>query len=388
MAFRKKTMVNRAIKIPIRPLRSMGWITVLMIMQACNPQSTVPAEDSAALHFAGDTLTINAQAPLLSKIKCTAVVQQAHQLKFKTAAMVKIIPNSYVEIPMPFAGRVVKSYVNLGQEVAVNTALFSISSSDYFEAQRAYLDAKQTYTLAASVLKRQKDLLSHGVGIQKELEEAETNFAISNTTLNNAAAALRIYDNNPAQAILGQPLLVRSPIRGEILSNTIVLGQYNKEDAPALLRIAELSKVWVSAYIKEKDLSAIDQIRTVEVHIDSQPAKKRQGKIVHINQFVDEANRNIEVLVECDNKDRLLKPGMYVNTQFEQAARASIFIPAKAVLQYNDKSFVWVRLAPHRFIKRYVQTGVTENEQIQIVQGLSEDEQIISEGAFYLLANN
>ena len=167
-----------------------------------------------------------------------------------------------------------------------------------------------------------------------------------------------------------------------------MLGQYNKEDAPALLRIAELSKVWVSAYVKEKDLSVIDQIRAVEVRIDSQPSKRRQGKIVHINQFVDEANRNIEVLVECDNKDRLLKPGMYVNTQFEQAATASIFIPAKAVLQYNDKSFVWVQLAPHTFIKRYVQTGVTENEQIQIVQGLSKDEQIISEGAFYLLASN
>ncbi|MGE8380617.1 MAG: efflux RND transporter periplasmic adaptor subunit, partial [Sphingobacterium sp.] len=315
-------MVNRAIKIPIHPLRFMGWIAALTIMQACTQRSAVSSDESSALHFAGDTLTINAHAPLLSKIKCTAVVQQPHQLTFSTAAMVKIIPNSYVEIPMPFAGRVVRSYVSLGQKVAVNTALFSISSSDYFDAQRTYLEAKQTYALAANVLKRQKDLLSHGVGTQKELEEAETNFAISNTTLNNAAAALKIYDNNPAQVVLGQPLLVRSPIHGEILSNTIVLGQYNKEDAPALLRIAELSKVWVSAYIKEKDLGAIDQIRSVEVCIDNQPSKRLQGKIVHINQFVDEANRNIEVLVECDNKDRLLKPGMYVNTQFEQVAAA------------------------------------------------------------------
>lgn len=381
-------MVNRAIKIPIHPFRFMGWIAVLTIMQACTQRSAVPSDESSALHFAGDTLTINAHAPLLSKIKCTTVVQQPHQLTFNTAAMVKIIPNSYVEIPMPFAGRVVRSYVRLGQKVTVNTALFSISSSDYFEAQRTYFESKQTYALAANILKRQKDLLSHGVGTQKELEEAETNFAISNATLNNAAAALRIYDNNPAQVVLGQPMLVRSPIHGEILSNSIVLGQYNKEDAPALLRIAELSKVWVSAYIKEKDLAAIDQIRSVEVRIDNQPTKRLQGKIVHISQFVDEANRNIEVLVECDNKDRLLKPGMYVNTQFEQVAAASIFIPAKAVLQFNDKSFVWVQLAPHTFMRRYVQTGVTENEQIQIIQGLSNGEQIIGEGAFYLLASN
>ncbi|MDR2271153.1 MAG: efflux RND transporter periplasmic adaptor subunit [Sphingobacterium sp.] len=381
-------MVNRAIKFPNHPIRPMGWIAILAMMYACNPQSVVPSEESSAMHFAGDTLTINAQAPVLSKIKCGMVVEQPHQVTFNTAAMVKIIPNSYVEIPMPFAGRVVKSYVSLGQKVAVNTALFSISSSDYFEAQRAYLDAKQTHALATNVLKRQKDLFSHGVGIQKELEEAETNFAISETTLNNASAALKIYDNNPTQIVLGQPLIVRSSIQGEILNSSIILGQYNKEDAPALLRIAELSKVWVSAYIKEKDLSAIAQIRSVEVHIDNHPTKKLQGKVVHINQFVDEANRNIEVLVECDNKDRLLKPGMYVNTQFEQAATPSIFVPAKAILQFNDKSFVWVQLAPYTFIKRFVRTGVTENEQVQIIEGLSKDEHIISEGAFYLMASN
>ncbi|ULT23158.1 efflux RND transporter periplasmic adaptor subunit [Sphingobacterium sp. E70] len=153
-------MVNRAIKIPIHPLRFMGWIAALTIMQACTQRSAVSSDESSALHFAGDTLTINAHAPLLSKIKCTAVVQQPHQLTFSTAAMVKIIPNSYVEIPMPFAGRVVRSYVSLGQKVAVNTALFSISSSDYFDAQRTYLEAKQTYALAANVLKRQKICLA------------------------------------------------------------------------------------------------------------------------------------------------------------------------------------------------------------------------------------
>lgn len=380
-------MVNRAIKFPIHPIRSMGWIAVLTILNACGSNSTTPSKISPAVHQAGDTLTINAFAPLRSKIKCMAVTEQPHQLTLSTAAMVKIIPNSAVEIPMPFAGRVVKSYVSLGQKVAVHTALFSISSSDYFEAQRAYLDAKQSHTLSTNMLKRQKDLFSHGVGSQKEFEEAEANAAISSATLANAAAALKIYDNNTSQASLGEPLLIRSPIRGEILSNSIVIGQYNKEDAPPLLRIAELSKVWVSAYIKEKDLATIDQICSVEILIDSQPNKKLHGKIVHINQFVDETNRTIEVLVECDNEDRLLKPGMYVNTQFTQTAAAKIFIPAKAILQFNDQSFVWIQLAPNTFVKRYVQTGVSENEQIQIIQGLSTGDHIITEGAFYLMAS-
>lgn len=362
----------------------MNWIPVLLLLQACNSQSHESPNQSPTISAAGDTVTVSENTSLLSKLKFVTTTHAQHALKLNAAATVKIIPSSYVEIPVPFAGRIVKSQVKLGQKVAINTPLFSISSSDYFEAQRAYLDAKQAFMLAENILKRQKDLIAHGVGSKKELEEAATNFAMSNAALGNATAALKIFDSNPTHSVLGEPLLVRSPIQGEILSSSIVLGQYTKEDAPALLRIAELSKVWVSAYIKEKDLPAIDQLARVEVSVDALPAKKIPGKIVHINQFVDEASRNIEVLIACENADRALKPGMYVNAEFERQTTPTLFIPAKAVFQFNDKSFVWVKTSSNTFVKRYVTTGVTEGDAIQILTGLVPQEQIVGEGAFYL----
>ncbi|WP_333886494.1 efflux RND transporter periplasmic adaptor subunit [Sphingobacterium siyangense] len=377
-------MINRTINYSTQSLRYMNWIPVLLLLQACNSQSHESPNQSPTISAVGDTVTVSENTSLLSKLKFVTTTNAQHALKLNAAATVKIIPSSYVEIPVPFAGRIVKSQVKLGQKVAINTPLFSISSSDYFEAQRAYLDAKQAFMLANNMLKRQKDLIAHGVGTKKELEEAETNFAMSNAALGNATAALKIFDSNPRHSVLGEPLLVRSPIQGEILSSSIVLGQYTKEDAPALLRIAELSKVWVSAYIKEKDLSAIDQLARVEVSVDALPAKKIPGKIVHINQFVDEASRNIEVLIACENADRDLKPGMYVNAEFERQTTPTLFIPAKAVFQFNDKSFVWVKTSSNTFVKRFVTTGVTEGDAIQILTGLVPQEQIVGEGAFYL----
>ncbi|WP_411972082.1 efflux RND transporter periplasmic adaptor subunit [Sphingobacterium sp. Lzh-3] len=362
----------------------MNWIPVLLLLQACNSQSHESPNQSPAISAVGDTVTVSENTSLLSKLKFVTTTHAQHALKLNAAATVKIIPSSYVEIPVPFAGRIVKSHVKLGQKVAINTPLFSISSSDYFEAQRAYLDAKQAFMFAENMLKRQKDLIAHGVGSKKELEEAETNFATSNAALGNATAALKIFDSNPPHSVLGEPLLVRSPIQGEILSSSIVLGQYTKEDAPALLRIAELSNVWVSAYIKEKDLPAIDQLARVEVSVDALPTKKIPGKIIHINQFVDEASRNIEVLIACENANRALKPGMYVNAEFERQMTPTLFIPAKAVFQFNDKSFVWVKTSSNTFVKRYVTTGVTEGDAIQILTGLVPQEQIVAEGAFYL----
>ena len=381
-------MINRTINYSIQPLGYMSWILILLLMQACNSHSDAPTGLSPGISAHGDTLTVDQNAPLLRKLKFVTTANAQHSLKLNTAAMVKMIPGSYVEIPVPFAGRIVKSHTKLGQKVIVNTPLFSISSSDYFEAQRAYLDAKQATLLAENKLKREKDLIEHGVGTKKDLEEAETNFVTSKSALGNATAALKIFDNNLTNIILGQPLLVRSPIQGEILSSSIVLGQYTKEDAPALLRIAELSKVWVSAYIKEKDLPAINQLGRVEVRLDALPDKKIQGKIIHVNQFVDEASRNIEVLIACENGDRTLKPGMYVSAEFEQQLISTLFIPTKAVLQFNDKSFVWAKIAANTFVKRFVTTGVTKGDHIQILTGLTPQEEIISEGAFYLIGVN
>jgi cobalt-zinc-cadmium efflux system membrane fusion protein len=355
------------------------------LLHACNSQSHESPNQLPTISAVGDTVTVSENTSLLSKLKFVTTTNAQHAMKLNTAALVKIIPSNYVEIPVPFAGRIVKSHTTLGQKVAMNTPLFSISSSDYFEAQRAYLDAKQAFMLADNMLKRQKDLIEHGVGTKKELEEAETNFAMSNSALGNARAALKIFDSNLTNIVLGQPLLVRSPIQGEILSSSIVLGQYTKEDAPALLRIAELSKVWVSAYIKEKDLPAINQLAHVEISTDAIPNKKIQGKIVHINQFVDEASRNIEVLIACENTDRTLKPGMYVNAEFEQRMTPTLFIPAKAVLLSNDKSFVWVETSPNTFVRRFVTTGVTVGDNIQILTGLDTNERIVGEGAFYLI---
>ncbi|WP_313529914.1 efflux RND transporter periplasmic adaptor subunit [Sphingobacterium multivorum] len=377
-------MINRTINYSTQSLKYMNWIPVLLLLHACNSQSSEGPSQSPTISTAGDTVTVSENTSLLSKLKFVTATNAQHALKLNAAATVKIIPSSYVEIPVPFAGRIIKSHTNLGQKVAINTPLFSISSSDYFEAQRAYLDAKQAYMLAEHMLKRQKDLITHGVGTKKELEEAETNFAMSDAALGNARAALKIFDSNLTNIVLGQPLLVRSPIQGEILSSSIVLGQYTKEDAPALLRIAELSKVWVSAYIKEKDLPAINQLAHVDVRTDAIPDKKIQGKIIHINQFVDESSRNIEVLIACENTDRTLKPGMYVNAEFEQRMTSTLFIPAKSVFQFNDKSFVWVKTSSNTFVKRYVTTGVTEGDAIQILTGLLPQEQIVGEGAFYL----
>lgn len=357
--------------------------TASMILYSCNDKKE-QSENTSSYVIKGDTITLQKNAPVVSKLVLHTVKEEEYSPNLITVGTVKAIPNTYAEIASPFAGRILRSYVKLGQKVMPGSPLFSISSADYFAAQKDYRDAQQEFRQSELNLKRQQDLLKHGVGIQRETEEAATEYQIKKTALANASAALGIFKNTGKMSA-NTPLVVVSPIKGEVVTNNIVMGQYLKEDAPPIAVVAELSKVWIAGQVKEKDIRFLQNLTGVEVNISALPDQKIIGKIYHINEIVNEETRSVEVLVECDNNDRLLKPGMFVNVKFSNASEKKIFVPAKAVLQFNDKNYVLMQSSKNEYVKKYVETGITENGKIQILNGLKPGETIISDGAFYLL---
>jgi len=61
------------------------------------------------------------------------------------------------------------------------------------------------------------------------------------------------------------------------------------------------------------------------------------------------------------------------------------FVPAKAVLQMNDNSFVFIQTKAGEYVRRKVVTGPTDNGRVMITAGLNTSDIIVSEGGFYLL---
>ncbi|MCS6821502.1 MAG: efflux RND transporter periplasmic adaptor subunit [Microscillaceae bacterium] len=363
---------------------SLLLLVICFFLTACGEKS-IDSEGNGNYIVKGEVISLTANSNIKPRIKLEKVVLQDFRVEFTTAGTVKSIPNHYAEIAPPFAGRVLKSFVRLGQKVEPNSPIFEISSPDYFNAQKEYFDAKQEFRLAEQNLKRQQDLFKNGVGVQRELEEAETNFSTKKTALENAAAALRIFNVEPSQVILGQPLVVRSPIRGEIVDNKIVIGQYLKADSGPIAIVAELSKVWIAGQIKEKDIRYIHQLDEVEVKVAAFPDKVIKGKIYHLNEMVDESTRSVQLLIECDNSERILKPGMYVTVRFIDTPSPAILIPSKAILQMNDNQFVFVQVGKDQYQRRKIETEGTFDGKAIVRSGLKADEVIVSEGGIYLL---
>lgn len=360
-------------------------LTALFITGLSSCKQHPAKEAPADFTLKGEVITIPENSPLKSKLKVVTVDTEPYRMQMMTAGTVKAIPTQYAEIAPPFQGRVTKTFLRLGMNTTVKTPLFEISSPDFITAQKVFFQEKTQFQQAERTLKRQKDLLANGVASQKDLEEAQAAYEVEKKEYENAVIGIKIFKADPEKLSLGQPLTVYAPITGEVIDNKVVLGQFIKDDAASVATIADLSKVWIAGQVKEKDIRYIHKGDDCEIDVAALPGKKIQGKVYHVNEIVDEDTRSIQVLIECTNKDRSLKPGMYVSVNYIDAPADAILVPLKSILQMNDANFVFVVTADGKYRKRKVETGNTEGDRVVIRSGLEKGEQIVSAGGFYLL---
>ena len=349
-------------------------------------QATNEAVD---LMIEGDTITVKENSPILEHLIIQKAQLQDFSAEFRTVGTVRPVEGMLAEIAPPFPGRVVKSHVKLGQKVNSNSSIFELGSLEFYEAVKTFFAAQSANEVAQRNSNRQKELAAHGVASQKDFEQAQSDATIARQELEQATANLLIFNINveaghAASLQMGQPLKVVSPIAGEVVKSTITIGSYVKEDSEPLVVVADLSKVWVAALVKEKYFGKIQQGDRVEVYTDAHPNITIWGTIYYIGEMVDEETRSLEVIVECNNSDRALKPGMFCEVHFSNSPTEAIILPSSAIMQELDNDFVLVEASKGKFVRRKVETESIRNNSVHIIGGITVGEQIVMEGGIYL----
>ena len=339
---------------------------------------------SVNIYADGDTIIVPSGSPVQTKLKMHTVSNENHNLQFTTTGVIEPLSGHLADVASPFEGRIVRSFIKLGQEVTTGTPLFEVSSSDYIEAVRMCLQSRRERELAEKNYTRKKDLLESGVSSRKEFEEAKLALELAEKDCETTSAILRIFNLNPEDADLAKPLIVRSPIKGEIVRTNITVGQYIKSDSDPIVTVADLDKIWVVARVKEKDLGAITPQDKVEVFTEGLPARPIKGTVNYIGNIMNEQTRSVEVYIECENHDQILKSGMFVTVRFYHSMKDAIIIPSSSVLQDYERSYLYVSKGEGKFIKKEVSVTSLADDKLIVNSGIEAGSIIVSEGGIYL----
>ncbi len=353
-----------------------------VLLFSCTTKNQTPKEDD--IQHKGDTVVLKPNSPATKQLTIQTTKFQAHTGEFRTVGTVKPVAGKLAEIAPPFAGRIAKSAIHLGQKVNAGSTIFELSSSDFYDAAKAYFAAQSANYLAKKNYNRQKDLAANGVASQKDLEQALSEANIANQEFEQAKATLKIFNIEASSLQMGQPLKVTTPISGEVVKCNITIGSYVKEDSEPLAIVADLSTVWVAALVKEKYFGVIKPGDRVEIFSDAHPEKVIWGTIYNIGQMLDEETRSLEVIIECNNSDKELKLGMFTKVHFLNTPCNAIILPSTAIMKSEDNDFVLVETNQGVFVRRNVEVETINQDSVNVITGLSAGERVVVKGGIIL----
>lgn len=154
--------------------------------------------------------------------------------------------------------------------------------------------------------------------------------------------------------------------------------------ATQVMKIADLSAVWVLVEIDESDAAALHNGQTATAAFDAFPGETRQGTIDYIYPDIDLATRTVKVRLRFGNADGRLRPNMYAHVTIAGAARTAVYIPSSALIRTGRSERVAVALGDGRFDICPVVAGFETGPDVKILKGLSVGQRVVVSSQFLI----
>lgn len=211
----------------------------------------------------------------------------------------------------------------------------------------------------------------------------------------SARRRLQNWDVDPADIAMVEEhgmshrtLTLRSPVSGTVIEKSVVAGQQVMA-GQALLRVADLSQVWVDGAVFEQDLPLVRVGQAVRVEFRALPDVVRTGRVVSFEPVLDPATRTARLRVALANPGAQLRPGMFATLHLVAAeAAATLVVPRGAVLSTGERSLVFVRRADGMLEPRQVAVGLSDATRVQILRGLDHGDVVVASATFLVDAES
>ncbi|OGG95015.1 MAG: hypothetical protein A2527_12645 [Candidatus Lambdaproteobacteria bacterium RIFOXYD2_FULL_50_16] len=259
------------------------------------------------------------------------------------------------DLQLKYSGDIERLYANReGEFVRQGQALFAIYSSELYEAQEIYLqlnrEQKKTQSDHALFRSAKEKLGLWGFGAQEIAELSKL--------------------SRPPKA-----QIVKSPVSGFILQKFLSEGGYATRGKP-IYKIADLSKLWALAEVFEQEAQLVNNGDRAKVELAYNTGTAVEGQVDYIYPYLDERTRTLKIRVRLDNPQMAFKPGMYANVTILSDQRERLVVPRRAVLFSGKHQYVFVTEGDGYFVPSEIQTGLISGDWVEVIEGLSEGQQV------------
>ena len=323
------------------------------------------------------------------------------------------VPLAQVDLSTKYAGNITAVYVDLGDTVepgqvlleqdpvdtslqlSQNRAAWAQAAAETKSAQSQFYSdlqkAQVEYATAKMNYNRYVILKDEGAVSQKDLDTMYQALIVAKAALDNlqlqnvgdtpaliagkqAAQAKAKYTVDSLSKQL-EDLTIRAPRHGVISYRNAEAGAMAAANTK-VLTITDTSGIYIDCPVAEADVAAIQPGMTVSVSVESL-ANTYDGTITYVSPAMDPTNKTYIVRITLSNPDNLLRGGMFAQSSLEVLQRRNtLFVPKDALVEQNGVSQLYVINPDNTIAIRTVKTGLRNDNYVEILEGLSDGEQI------------
>jgi len=323
----------------------------------------IPAESSSDGLLA-DQFKLSENAMALANIQ-TSIVGNSSQKETiikLTGTIVENEKSNAVQVTY-FSGRIEKLNVSFtGEKIKKGQLLATMYSPELYAAQQELITAANLKSSQPSLYKAVKNKLKIWKLNEKQINQIETSG--------------KVIENFPIYAT----------ISGTVTEKLVAQGAYIKK-GQALLKIAKLNTVWGHFDVYENQIDTFKKGQAIVVKTNAYANEEFRGNVDFIDPVLNTKTRTTTLRVVLNNKNHRLKPGMFIEGAIENKivnTNNSIRIPASAVLWTGKRSVVYLKADTSKpvFEMREIILGKKLGDNYQVLEGLNNDDEIVTNGVF------
>ncbi len=187
---------------------------------------------------------------------------------------------------------------------------------------------------------------------------------------------------------------IRAPFNGILGLRQVNLGQYLHAGDP-VVELQSLNPIYANFDVPQQDANRIRVGRGVRVTAKDVGSAPFEGRVTALDSVVDQLTRNAKIQATLDNREGLLRPGMFVNVDVATGADQSVIaLPASAIsyAPFGDSVFIVTDLKgpdgqTYRGVRQqFVKLGGTRGDQVAVVSGVKPNDEVVTSGLFKLRA--
>ena len=341
-------------------------------------------EEAPLLVHQGNRIFVPESSPLRQRLTVMAAAAQPESPLIRAPGIVESDPARTVTVLPPGTGRVHELKVALGDRVQRGQLLALIDSPDLAQAYDDNDKAASAAALSARILQYQQAQLKIGAASQRDLEQARSDNEQAQAEWLRSREHLRAM--GAAEDARGEArlLALRAPVPGSVTALATAAGATINDDTQPVMTVADLSVVWVTALVAEKDLTQVKRDQDADVAVDAYPGRTLHGKVLFVSDVLEADSHRNKVRIAFANPDYALRPNMFATVTLRGEPRRRVVLPSSALLMNNDRTSVFVATAPWTFERRAVEPLLEESSTVTIAAGVEPGEQVVVRGGILL----